>query len=610
MATEVRSRRGSTVEHSAFVGADGELTVDTDKSTVVVHDGTTAGGAPLLREDLSNLPAGTIDNADIAASAEIAVSKLADGAANQVLTTDATGNSVGWSDNLDLPGTLDVSGQATFDGKVTINADLEVTGTTTTIDTATLVVEDKNIELGKVATPTDTTADGGGISLLGGTTKEIKWLDATDSWTSSEHVDLASGKVYKVNGVEVLSATALGSGVLITSANITDGTIVDGDISSTAEIAVGKLADGAARQLLQTDAAGSGVEWASDIDIPGTLDVTGAAVFDSSLAVTGALTKSGNNVVTVGDTGTVTSQMVADGTLVNADINASAAIDHSKLASITAGSVLLGNASNVPTATALTGDVTVNSGGVTAISSGVIVNADVSASAAISGSKIQAATTTNAGAVQLTDSVSSTSTTTAATPAAVKSAYDLANAALPKAGGTLTGDVVLSNQTYLRFGEATANGSNYVGFQGPASIAADVLWTLPSTDGTAGYALATDNAGALSWTPSFRTKSITLESPTASEKVILFFSTIALTVSQIRSVIIGGTNITFSIRYGTDVSQAGTEVVIGGIQTSNTTTGLSTTSFNSASIPADRFIWITTSAVTGTVGQLHVSLRF
>ena len=74
--------------------------------------------------------------------------------------------------------------------------------------------------------------------------------------------------------------------------------------------------------------------------------------------------------------------------IVNADINASAAIAHGKLANITAGQVLLGNASNVPTATALTGDVTVSNTGVTAIGSGVIVNADVSASAAIAGTKV------------------------------------------------------------------------------------------------------------------------------------------------------------------------------------------------------------------------------
>ena len=85
---------------------------------------------------------------------------------------------------------------------------------------------------------------------------------------------------------------------------------------------------------------------------------------------------------------TVASANLVDGTIVDADINASAAIAHSKLANVSAGQVLLGNASNVPTATALTGDVTVSSSGVTAIGSGVIVDADVNASAAIALSKL------------------------------------------------------------------------------------------------------------------------------------------------------------------------------------------------------------------------------
>ena len=50
MATQVQTRRGSTAEHSTFTGANGELTVDTTKKTVVVHDGTTAGGTPLAKE--------------------------------------------------------------------------------------------------------------------------------------------------------------------------------------------------------------------------------------------------------------------------------------------------------------------------------------------------------------------------------------------------------------------------------------------------------------------------------------------------------------------------------------------------------------------------------
>jgi len=191
---------------------------------------------------------------------------------------------------------------------------------------------------------------------------------------------------------------------------------------------------------------------------------------------------------------------------VNADIAAAAAIAYSKLATLTSGNILVGSSANVATSTAISGDITISNTGVTAIASGVIVNADINASAAISGSKIVAATTGVVGAVQLTDSFSSTSVTTAATPNAVKTAFDAATAAavigadaLPKAGGTLTGNVILDNQVDARFREATANGTNYVGFQAPATIAADVLWTLPSVDGTSAQVLSTNGSGTLSW---------------------------------------------------------------------------------------------------------------
>ena len=296
MATQRQLRRGTTTQHSTFTGALAEVTVDTTKDTAVVHDAVTAGGYPLAREDLNNV-------------SEIPVSKLADGAARQLLQTAANGTDVEWTSNVDVPGTLDVTGAATFDSSVTVTGDLTVNGTTTTINSTVVSVDDKLIELGSTASPTDVGADQGGILLKGTTDKSIKWIDSTDAWTSSEHVDLASGKAFYINGTQVLSATALGSNVLITSANITDGTIVD---------------------------------------------------------------------------------------------------------------------------------------------------ADISASAAIAGSKLQAGTTSNAGALQLTDSTSSTSATTAATPNSVKSAYDLANAAMPKAGGTFTGDVTFnSGNVVLQAGSAS-----------------------------------------------------------------------------------------------------------------------------------------------------------
>jgi hypothetical protein len=126
-----------------------------------------------------------------------------------------------------------------------------------------------------------------------------------------------------------------------------------------------------------------------------------------------------------------------------------------------------------------------------------IVNADISATAAISGSKIVAGTTSVVGVVQLTDSTSSTSTSTAATPNAVKTAYDLAVAALPKSGGAMTGDITLNAQADLRF--ADADSSNWVAFQAPATISANVTWTLPATDGTSAQALSTNGSGVLSW---------------------------------------------------------------------------------------------------------------
>ena len=198
--------------------------------------------------------------------------------------------------------------------------------------------------------------------------------------------------------------------------------------------------------------------------------------------------------------------------LVNADIASAAAIAYSKLAALTSGNIVLGSSANVATSTAITGDVSISNTGVTAIAAGVIVNADINASAAIAGSKIVAATTSVVGAVQLSDSTSTTSSVLAATPTAVKASFDLATAALPKAGGTLTGNVILDNQVDARFREATANGTNYVGFQAPATIAADVLWTLPATDGTSAQVLSTNGSGTLSWATAASGSSVITES--------------------------------------------------------------------------------------------------
>jgi hypothetical protein len=97
-------------------------------------------------------------------------------------------------------------GEATGTSLV-LSGDLTVNGTTTTINSTEITIDDKNLTLGAVTSPTDAGADGGGLTLKGATDKTFNWVDATDSWTSSEHLDLASGKVLKINGTQVLSAT-------------------------------------------------------------------------------------------------------------------------------------------------------------------------------------------------------------------------------------------------------------------------------------------------------------------------------------------------------------------------------------------------------------------
>jgi hypothetical protein len=88
---------------------------------------------------------------------------------------------------------------------------------------------------------TDVTADGGGITLKGTTDKTIIWVDSTDAWTLSEHLNIANGKSYRINGTDVLSLTTLGSGVVNSSltsvgtlTNLTVTNTISGSVSGSA----------------------------------------------------------------------------------------------------------------------------------------------------------------------------------------------------------------------------------------------------------------------------------------------------------------------------------------------------------------------------------------
>jgi hypothetical protein len=232
------------------------------------------------------------------ANAELAFNEVDDvlyygkgtgGAGGTATTVEAIGGSGAF---VTLTSSQTISGNKTFTGTVsfsavsglttigdaTIGGNLTVNGTTTTVNSTTVLVDDKNIELGSIASPSDTTADGGGITLKGSTDKTFNWSNATDAWTSSEHLDLANGKAFYINATQVLSATALGTGVV--SSSLTSVGTISGGTWQGAAVAVAYGGTGAttasgARTNLGL-AIGTDVQ-AYDADLAALAGVTSAA---------------------------------------------------------------------------------------------------------------------------------------------------------------------------------------------------------------------------------------------------------------------------------------------------------------------------------------------
>ena len=120
MATQVQFRRGTTAEHSGFKGAAGEVTVDTSKNTVVIHDAIQAGGYPVLRQDGTNsaLASGGLSNCALKFDGDPNTGIISPSADNISLVTGGVARL-----------TIDSAGSSTFHGNVIINGTLSATAT-------------------------------------------------------------------------------------------------------------------------------------------------------------------------------------------------------------------------------------------------------------------------------------------------------------------------------------------------------------------------------------------------------------------------------------------------------------------------------------------------
>lgn len=293
-------------------------------------------------------------------------SRLDTGQARQLLQTNASATGIEWTDDISISGTLSIGGVASFAANVTCSG----TGAIG-VPSGTEEQRPGTPATGMVRfNSTSSVFEGYNGSAWGPLTEAVAYTAGNGlTITGSQFAldTLPAGYLIVGDGSNVATSVQITGDVLFSSSGVTsigDGVIVDDDISDTAEIAVSKLADGLARQILQTDAAGTGVEWTSNLDIPGTLDVTDDATFDSDLSIGGSITSgtwAGNAIaVNKGGTGQTTytsGQLLigkTDGSLAKAALTAGTGISISN----GDGSVTVAVASDFLTDPVITGCIT------------------------------------------------------------------------------------------------------------------------------------------------------------------------------------------------------------------------------------------------------------
>ena len=208
-------------------------------------------------------------------------------------------------------------------GDVTIGGNLNINGTTTTIDTANLLVEDKNIIIGDVSSPSDTTADGGGITLKGASDKTINWVNSTDSWTSNQRFSApnltltglsaqnSEATALVVNGSNTVGTRELGSNAFNSTSFLTGNQTItlSGDVSGsgTTSISVTVADDSHNHVISNVDGLQSALdgklgssEKAADSNLLDGIDSSAFLRSNANDTATGQLTFSGNIIASEG----------------------------------------------------------------------------------------------------------------------------------------------------------------------------------------------------------------------------------------------------------------------------------------------------------------------
>jgi len=261
MTSQVQKRRGTTAEHSTFTGAEGEITVDISKDTAVVHDGVTAGGKPLAREDLTNVSASdvaaklngtTVSGVDINSGA---IDGTPVGA-----TTPSTGafTSLSATGNIAVSGTVDGRDVATDGAKLDgIEAGADVTDTANVTAAGALMdseltditaVKAINQGLATSDNVTFNTVNGRDVDADGAKLDTIEsGADVTDTANVTAAGALMDSELTDINSVKALNqGVATSDSPTFAGLGLTGSATISGSTSETKslEIGAGRTGDG------------------------------------------------------------------------------------------------------------------------------------------------------------------------------------------------------------------------------------------------------------------------------------------------------------------------------------------------------------------------------
>jgi hypothetical protein len=258
MSTQVQIRRGNTIQTAAFTGAIAELTVDTDKKTLVVHDGSTAGGTPLAKEsslsanaifsqaafNQANTSFITATSAGIYANGAFAAANNAAGVdltqnnsitaaftqantgvnnalsasnyANGAFTTANSATNTATAAYTRANNSVNANTGGTITGDLVVTGNLTISGQTTYSNTVQLLVGDNLITLNAELPTSVTPVENAGIEINRGNTfanASLLWVESAGKWQAN--TGSATGAYFLANEAAATSAGIYANGAFI-----------------------------------------------------------------------------------------------------------------------------------------------------------------------------------------------------------------------------------------------------------------------------------------------------------------------------------------------------------------------------------------------------------